>query len=173
MKPGSWYITFVFLLVSCKSAPSINTPTQLPLADLDLEAILIQPGDLPMGYAGGQVQDFLPGMFEDIPQPVNQIYQQFDLTYGSGSGGGVAVIVYDSATASIEAYNTLLSEMGGTAQEKEIENLGEKAHILGWNLLFLRCNTVVHFRIVGSNYDEYISYAHRMDERLNPLVCRK
>jgi len=172
MKRVSWYIIFVFLLVSCKSTPSINTPTQLPLAELDLKTILIQPGDLPMGYAGGQVQDFLPGMFEDIPQPVNQIYQQFDLTYGSGSGGGVAVMVYDSVAASKEAYDTILSEMGGTAQEKEIENLGERAHIAGWNLLFLRCNTVVHFRMVGSNYDEYISYAQRMDERLIPLVCR-
>ena len=81
-------------------------------------------------------------------------------------------MVHDSVAASIEAYDTILSEMGGTAQEKEIENLGERAHIAGWNLLFLRCNTVVHFRMVGSNYDEYISYAQRMDERLIPLVCR-
>jgi hypothetical protein len=172
MKSVSLLIILFYLLVSCKSTSSAITPTQLPLSDLDLEEILIKRGDLPMGYVGGQVQDSLPGMFDDIPQPVNQIFQQIDLTNNSGSGGEVAVFVYNSSPDSIKAYDTILSEMGGAAQERDIEKLGEKAHMSGWNLLFLRCNAIVHFRIVGINYDQYISYAQRLDERLMPLVCR-
>jgi len=174
-------VLFAFFLVSCSATPNIvqitnthpsepGTQTPIPLADLDLESILIQPGDLPLGYSGGQVQDFLPGMFDDIPRPVHQIYQQFEDK--NGSVGGVSVIVYDSAAPSIEAYDTLLLGMGGKGQAKAVESLGNQAHISGWNLLFLRCNTITYFRLVGMNYDEYMSYAQRLDERLSPLVCR-
>lgn len=172
MKSLYCLILIAILLVSCSAARSPNKSTPVPLADLDLAAILIKPGDLPMGYVDGQVQDFLPGMFDSIPRPVKQIYQQFDQNNGSGSGGGVSVIVYDTEEASTEAYNTILLEMGSNGQETDIGNLGEKANISGWNLLFLRCNTIVHFRMVGTSYDRYISYAQKLDERLSPLVCR-
>lgn len=166
-----YLVLIALLLASCSTERSSNNPTRAPLADLDLEAVLIKPGDLPMGYVGGQVQDSLPAMFNNIPQPVNQIYQQFDQNNSAGSGGGVSVIVYDSVDASTEAYETILSDMGSNVQEKGVENLGEKADISGWNLLFLRCNTIVHIRMVGSNNDQYISYAQKLDKRLAPLIC--
>jgi hypothetical protein len=171
MKSIDWLVLIALLLVSCRTSRSTTTPTQVPLADLELEAILINPGDLPMGYVAGQVQDSLPGMFDGIPQPVNQIYQQIDQNNTSGSGGGVSVIVYDSAADSTEAYDTILLGMGSSGQNTAIENLGEKANKSGWILLFLRCYTIVYFRMVGTNYDQYLSYGQKLDKRLIPLVC--
>ena len=68
-------------------------------------------------------------------------------------------------------YDTILRGMGGEAQTEEVENLGELARVGGDDLLFMRCNTIVHFRMF-TTIDAIITYARNLDERLTPLVCR-
>jgi hypothetical protein len=209
MKITNCLVLVAFLIASCSFAPSakmvqtaiaqtqaaqptntlapkpIDTtiplpPTPIPLVDMDLASILIQPGDLPAGYTGAQVRGFLPRMFDDITQPTKQIYQEFEKN--NDNAGGVAVIIYDSSDVAIKAYNTILDGMDSHVQA--VLNLGERAKlstmtintIMGTNamdLLFLQCSTVVHIRMTAIDEQDYIiSYAQRLDARLTPLVCR-
>ena len=83
-----YYLLFIVVfLVACSSAspdaapPPTSTftleptapPTQVPLSELDLSSILIQPGDLSAGITGAQVRDMLPAMFDYIATPT--VYQ--------------------------------------------------------------------------------------------------
>lgn len=165
--------TFVFVLPG-KQTPL--PPTPIPFADLDLEAILIQPGDLLLGIIGGQIQNGLPVMFDDIPQPVNQIYQQFSNI--NKENGAVAVLVYDTSTVANDVYNTIEENWGD--QSSVVPVIGDKSNINFYieegltclDLLFMRCNTVGFIRLRNlSDSDYIISYAQSLDERLTPLVC--
>ncbi len=170
MKPVAWIYIITLLLTACTMTSPTAPSTQVPLAELDLKEILIQRGDLPAGYVGGLVENTLPGTYDNLPKPINQIYQSIDL--GNVNGGGVAIIIYNTAASANEAYDTLLSEVTSTDQPKQVEDVAEKADLTGWNMLFLRFNTLVHIRIVGSKETEYVTYAQKLDQRLIPLVCR-
>jgi hypothetical protein len=85
--------------------------------------------------------------------------------------GGIAIMVYENAVDSKVTYDTILKGMGGEAQTEEVENLGEQARVGGYDLLFVRCNTIVHFRMFAT-IDAKITYARNLDERLALLVCR-
>jgi hypothetical protein len=184
---------FIFVIVvalislACGSTAAIPTQvvqptyTAVPLADLDFGPILIQPGDLPAGYSGGQIISTPPAMFKGIPQPVDQIWQEFE--QDSHLAGGVAVFVYDTSTASANAYNFELGTME-TISPSPVQNLGEQARIAitdvtisggdihGVDLVFIRCNTVVYIRLTGStNPDDVIPYAQHLDGRLSEIVC--
>jgi hypothetical protein len=158
--------TFIFNLTA---VPTLLPPIPIPLEDLDFSSILIQPGDLPAGNSGAQVREMLPDMFDNIVQPVNQIYQE--LEQDSQQNGGIAIMVYENAVDSKVTYDTILKGMGGEAQTEEVENLGEQARVGGYDLLFVRCNTIVHFRMFAT-IDAKITYARNLDERLALLVCR-
>jgi hypothetical protein len=193
MKPTICLVIFTVLLISCGSAadateasqpsplPSTPTPkpTLVPLSDLDLEPVLVFLGDLPAGYDPAQVRSSLPGMFDGIPQPINQIYQQFE--HENDSAGGTAIIVYDAQQAANMAYTYILD---GMTDSEDVQTIGEQGRlaildltsmggIVSTELLFLRCNTVVHIRMTGTSNPDYVtSYAQRLDERLTGLVCR-
>jgi hypothetical protein len=184
MRSVIYLIFIVILLVACSSAsPDATTPptstftpeptappTQVPLSELDLSSILIQPGDLSAGITGAQVRDMLPAMFDYIATPtVNQIYQEFE--QDSTQKGGVAVMVYDNAADAKETFDMILMGMGGKAKTDEVQDLGDQARIGGYDLLFQRCKTVIHFRMFA-NADARITYAQRLDERLTPFACR-
>jgi len=171
--------TFVFTLtdIPTPTPESTSTPTPIPLTDLDLSSILIQPSDLLLGFVGGQVQNVPPEMFDDIPQPVYQIYQQLSQIYKAN--GGVAVLVYDTATVANNVYNTI--EESWPDQSATVPIIGDKSHInfgieegvTFMSLLFLRCNAVGFIQLRDlSDSDYIISCAQRLDERLFPLVCR-
>ena len=210
MKPVYYLALFTILLASCSSAPSGNAvqtaiaqtqavlptntsvpiptgtptpipPTMIPIADLDLSSILVQPNDLPAGYSEAQIRSTAPAMFNDIPESKNQIYQQFE--HDGDAAGGVGVFIYDNQLDADNAYNTILDGMGDGTES--VSNIGVRARMAlmdmtlsGMNiqnseLLFYRCNTVVHIRMTDSSNPDYvISFAQRLDERLTPLVCR-
>lgn len=166
------------------------TPTPIPLSEIDLEPILILPGDLPAGFSGAQIRDVLPEMFATLPDSDNQIYQQFERN--GRAAGGVAVMLYESSDDIDGAYSLLLegfgepsNEAGITVERQAVPDVGEQAEtvtiegtLLGVtldsvDLAFIRCSAVVHIRLVGTALlAEASSYARRLDERLAGLVCR-
>jgi hypothetical protein len=168
------------IIFNLTAIPTPLPPTPIPLADLDIASILVQPGDLPAGYSGTQVRSDPSAMFEGIHQPVNQIYQQFECN--NGSAGGIAFFVYDKQLNADNAYNLILGGMGETTES--VPNIGVRARILSMDLsaiggaenlelLFFRRNTVIHIRMSDTTNKDYItSYAQKLDERFTPLVCR-
>ena len=111
-----------------------------------------------------------------MPQADNTIYQQ--LARNGNSAGGVAVFLYEDKSKVDKAYSKILGGMGSDA--KAVPKLGDKASIAiltvgmeGSDLVFARCNGVVHIRMTGtSNAAEITSYAKRLDTRLSEVTCR-
>jgi hypothetical protein len=141
--------------------------------------LLIQPGDLPAGYDGAQVRDIAPEMFREIPKAANTIYQQFEKN--DHVAGGVTVFLFDSQSDIEKALQIILDGMGST---QDFSGIGEKAKLLSLStaaqgvkiqiaeLVFIRCNAVVHIRMAnGVTESDITSYAKRLDNRLKTLVC--
>ncbi len=169
-----------------------NTPTAtpIPLSELDLEPLLIQPGDLPAGFSGAQVKDVAPNMFDDLSAAENTIDQRFER--GGDTAGGVTVFLYDSTSEIEEAYALLMSIeadyvvlLTGGMNIQTVTGVGEQAivSVLSFSvggfalessdLAFIRCNAVVHIRMAGVvDIDTIKAYAKRLDSRLEPVVCQ-
>lgn len=155
-----------FVLAAC-GAPNLGA--------LNLEPLLIQPGDLPAGISAAQVRAELPQMFEGVPTPIKAIDQRFQ--DGVGNAGGVTVALYEMTADRDTAYDQLVKGM--TVDAKPYDNVGERAMALSLDLIiqaadvaFVRCHAVVYVRIVGSaDIAGATSYAKRLDERLSENVC--
>ena len=166
------------------------TPTPIPLSEIDLEPILILPGDLPAGFDAAQTRQVIPEMFSALPKAQNQIYRQFE--HDRDGAGGVTVLLYESSDDVNEAYSMIVD---GFAEPQSIEgltvlrplvpDLGEEAEantvegelldivLDSTDLAFIRCSAVVHIRMMDTaELVEVASYARRLDARLSDLVCR-
>lgn len=147
------------------------------LADVQLEPLLVQSGDLPAGVGGAQVRETPPEMFNALTVGEQRIYQQLERS--SSPAGGVAVFLYSDAEARTKAYVTLSEGLGETA--RDAPGIGEEARvsaldfpgiIKSTDLLFRRCAAVVHIRISGDTDTAPITaYAERLDKRLQEAVC--
>ena len=144
-------------------------------ADVDLEPLLIQAGDLPAGMTGAQVRDTAPAMFDAVPKPDKAAYQQ--LQKNGSQVGGVTVLLYSAGDALSQAYTTVVDGMDDNAQP--IAGVGEKAVVSENEVLvklvefaFTRCSALAHVRMVFSgNRDEVTAYAKRLDTRLQSAIC--
>jgi hypothetical protein len=146
---------------------------------LDLEPLLIQPGDLPAGVVGSQVKDKAPPVFKDVPPPTKAIDQRFGLADGAIIGG-VTVLLYDSSDDLEKAYAAVIKGMGSSAYPST--EVGDKARIGGLTartqriaeVSFVRCHALVSVSLSATPQpdDDTLAYAKRLDKRLMPLVCR-
>ena len=82
--------------------------TPIPFLSIDLEDILIESGDLPIGYTSGQFQS-PPKMFDDFIKKIGDadysVSQQF--AKNEKAAGGVTVFVYEDIKTVKLAYDTL------------------------------------------------------------------
>lgn len=153
--------------------------TAVPLTALDLEPLLIQPGDLPAGVVGSQVKDKAPPVFKDVPPPMKAIDQRFGLADGAIIGG-VTVLLYDSPADLEKAYAVVVKGMGSSAYPST--EVGDKTRIGGLTVrtqriaevTFVRCHALVSVSLSATPQpdDDTLTYAKRLDKRLTPLVCR-
>lgn len=166
------------------------TPTRVPLSELDLEPLLIVPGDLPAGFSGAQIRDVLPPMFDGVPETDNQISQQFERD-GEGAGS-VNVMLYSAGVdreavyarildgfaepedgSNIKVVRENIAEVGEMAEAETIEASVLSTPLNTADLTFVRCGAVVHIRLFGtSKMVDIVSYARRLDRRLMAVVCR-
>jgi hypothetical protein len=194
----------IVLLSSPKLTPkptSISSPLQTvtpntrqpsSLSKIDLEPILIMPGDLPSGFSGAQVRNSAPEMFKNVPKSDNVIYQRFQK--GGETVGGVIVFLYESTKDIEKAYSVIVAGFGKAGNEsgikteiKPLSEIGEKATLamgevnieaVGFSskssdLVFVRCHAVVHIRFGGiSDAADIAAYATRLCKRLGSQVCR-
>ena len=171
------------LFVCLVSACSVN------LQEVELEPLLIQPGDLPAGLSGAQVKDEAPEMFSGVPEPVRAVNQLFQRD--GENAGGVAVLLYESKDDLNKAYEITLDGMVEDLEQQV--DLGEKSAVssetidifgayLGFaEAAFQRCNALVHVRLTKQNavevlaeipQSEIVSYGKRLDSRLQEAICR-
>jgi hypothetical protein len=194
MKRLSLLLLGIFLLTSCfpvtLSATSTQTAvntlavqvTQTPqLADINLDSIPYQPGDLPEPYHSGQKYY---GWVEYLPQaaePDNVIIQKVGWDISSDLNNDfVLIALYGSAEdlqASYEAvkavFPTIESSPSAVGERSAIYISADPGVGPGY-LAFTHCSALVVIQFVGATVTEemFVSYAQRIDERLQPLVCQ-
>ena len=177
-------------LVACGATPqrtptplpptAVPTPTPIALADIDIEPLLIQDGDLPAGLSGAQVRSTPPNMFRDVTGASNQIHQQF--ARGDDPAGGVAVFLFEDTAARDQAYAVILDGFGDTIEAVDVGEQGaafvppeimRRQGLNSYDLLFSRCSAVAHIRMSGEFMDIAMitAYAERLDQRLTEAVC--
>jgi len=151
------------------------TETPVPLGDINLEPLLIQPGDLPPGYTASQIRMDFPEFLRDAPEPQGFLRQLIDGR--SGIGGSVQVLLYDS----LQDVDAALLLVADTIPDPEVsDGYGEKCYISSTSIAvrtasfaFSRCHAVVLGTFIGtSSIGAATSYAMRLDARLEPVVCR-
>lgn len=165
------FILLFFFLFSCEKKQNIQV--------MNIEDIIIKTGDLPAGYSGAQIRDVAPSMFNNLPKPKKEIYQQFEKR--DNLEGGVTILFYNNKEDVEKAYNLIVSHMGDELEN--IPNLGDRATGTALDfsnfgvsdvteLLFAKCNSIVHIRM-NDLYDliSVTSYAKRLCQRLEPYVC--
>lgn len=192
-------LILIFLFTTCTtfsplSTPTTHpTPTPIPLSEIDLEPILIRPGDLPAGYSGAQIQDSPspPGMFKDIKGYQKSISQQ--LEKNGKAAGLVTIFLFDSISQRNTAYYRIVDGFGESQDDSGIKmtvaalsDVGERAvyalidassldaELSVGDLAFVRCNAFVHIRFArfdNANVSSLSAYAKRLDKRLIELIC--
>lgn len=152
------------------------TSTPVPLADLLLEPLLIQSGDLPPGCSGSQVRAEVPHSLRNGPVSQNSIRQ---ILVKNGQTGGSASVPLFESLEDVEAALDLAAE--DLPDVEAVNDFDEAAHLGIFSVMNMspasfaisRRHAVVQGQFIGTT-DAYaaLSYAKRLEARLEPLVCR-
>lgn len=155
-------------------------PTAVPLGELDLGPMLIVEGDLPDSLDGEAIEYGATFRFDrdQVAPADNLVSQRFYDLEAERASGGVAVYVYEDATAAGQTFGAISADMTGVAgQFSESRNdVGERARLENegndnLHLAFVRCHAFVEVFMQTARESDIISYAQRLDERLTPVVC--
>lgn len=159
---------------------AMPTFTLVPLSEMNLEEILLEDGDLPIGFAGTQIGYTTTDITKHVPSADYFVKQEF--SYNNSMGGGVEVLLYEDMGKTTNAYQSILDNM--IMSNAEDAGIGEKSVASSYaelailnieiaDLAFIHCHAVVHIQFIGSaNKDDIVAYGQRLDRRLQPLVCR-
>jgi len=161
------------------------TPTRVALADLDLEPLLIQPGDLPTHLLPDFVSEELASQslrLRSLPRPDNFINQRFYNAQDS-AGGAVIIFLYESIDTVKSSYGATEGKMKANFFASHFPfdlNLENEEDAFGymdtppapqWHLAFTRCHAFVYVWMTDGREYDIVTYAQKLDERLKPLVC--
>ncbi len=158
---------------------ALITYDNLDFNSLALESLLIQPGDLPEGYAGGQIYDAVPDYIDLQSGPCEVgIYQVIEKD-SSYSGGVTFLLCSDHSPWFSIGY-----DMEGWGQTfvnwGDPKNLGNGVLTFlnpihgqgqGMDYLTSQCSIWFHIRILGTLNPEYMkTYVNQLSERFDEPV---
>ncbi len=172
--------------------PSQTSITNTPSVSqhVDIENIILLPGDLPKEFVRGQTKNFIPKDFFRVPEGASKVINQefeaekLDISY-------VVILQYESLVDVNKVYDTVFTYLDKTKDYNKLDNiltirgLGETSHIAGHDrdandskrstvhVVFTRCNAFVYiyFKSDKVQTDSVAVYAQRLDSRLKPLIC--
>lgn len=155
-------------------APTLTLePTKIPLFDLDLGPLLLQPGDLPSEFEAQQIKDTPPRGFDDLPTPAQLVSVGF--RNGAYASDGVTIWLYEDQGDLDAAYEAV----SGTLDNARDMEIGERAvmaqrevtGVISRRLVFTRCAALVYVDIFSPLREDIAStYARRVDGRLEDLL---
>jgi len=177
--------------------PQITTaPSPKPsLTAMDLEPLLIQTGDLPPGFNPSQITDTMDGVKSKWPVLFNESFPQPDVVIlqsieqNQEIAGSVYVLYYSLNSSQKAAYETMKSRVIAYSEntspfEKLDPGIGDQSIAYGYkrtlgnanfdnsSVLFSKCGGVVLTSISTYRVEQAVSYAKRLERRLEPLLCR-
>ena len=152
-----------------------------PFAEINLEPVLFQSGDLPAPYDSGQIVYRWPDGLPQTYFPDNLILQKVGWDINQGFEDDYLMIAVYEHTDSLEkAYQDIVdyfsikpsvsAEVGDQATYITISEFSGRAL-----LVFSHCNALVAIDITGANMSKDLleAFGQRIDARLKPLVCNE
>lgn len=184
MKNILW-ILLVLLGTGCSPVlMPTSEATAVPLSQVDLEPVLVVERDLPQDLAPDIVsKENAVGNAEELDR-ADQVITQYFLLNG-GEGGGVSVFLFESLDDVQAAFGKVSTFMDRplvyklVGEQARIENfyipvVPDVAPIEGSRLIFKRCHALVVIQFPrAADVDAIGTYGQRLDQRLQPLVCRE
>jgi hypothetical protein len=173
------------LLTTCAQAtpstapPSATSPRSL--AQIDLETLVIQPGDLPPMDATPQkipLSPFSPGLRPGVAASFARLLQK-----GASVRGHVYVDVYTDTVDAERAYEEVIALLYQGDEKfgyrRTAPAIGDQATLEyrdHADVVFRRCHATILISFPPSKdtalvQDTILAYAQRLDARLKPLVC--
>lgn len=151
------------------------TSTPVSIADIDLEPLLLQDGDLPPHLVPDFVSRELTSQWmtlEDL-QADNFINQEFYNTDRKSSGGAVIIYLYENIKEADRAYEQIAPAIDWFPTE--VDDVGEKAKMQHdtpqHHLIFKRCGAFVYIWMIDVREYDIVTYAQRLDGRLSAVIC--
>lgn len=165
-----WVIVFMLLVAS-----SCGRRT---LSDVDLEPLLIRPGDLPSELTPGAVR-----IIEPDPEVLyhDQALEQEIVTRNGELAGSVHVYLFRSKADRDSAYDLFsLVESQEGIEPFSVPRIGDSTSARyidgGFKIVFVRCYAVatIWLKTVGDytlEASDIVQYAQQLDQRLASEVC--
>jgi hypothetical protein len=180
-------IILLFLAGCAQATAPVTTPSPISsvdsLAQIDLEALVLQPGDLPpMDAIPEKIAPlpFVTGSRPGVATSFARLLTHDDYVYGD-----IYVTVYTDTIDTTKAYedNVALLKYSEQAGYTLIQpGVGERAVLQyraddeGALIMFQRCHASVSMSFPALTdathaKDALLAYAQRLDARLKPFVC--
>lgn len=162
----------VLVLLSACGRPAQPTPTPDPLTQL------VQAGDLPSPYHL-RAEPLPRTLYPGLPRTRYQGY--YEIVAGDDARnevGHIAIVVFPADREAQVGYTIFAqeAEFGKQASPLALGEIGSQSWPSpDWDasdVLFRRCNAVVHLNLQGDTLELLIAAAQRVHDRLQSVVCR-
>ena len=172
-------IILAVLIAACTQAAAPLEATEIPLAELDLEPLLLEEGDLPADFKGSTIRHSIEeAPFSELPPAAQAIVQEID-GYNQDTSNFVYILLYEYLDDLQEAYEHLVTNSFKFNEEAEpIDGIGEQArfekdefafHYIPYEkVAFTRCHALVYIE----TSTDTLNYARRLDARLKETICQ-
>lgn len=170
-------LPFIFLLISfiaaCSPEPeqptptSVPTPTPTPFPAPDLAPILLRKNNLPTQATSAEISYTPHPSFDKVPSPpyfISALYAN-----GPEFAGRISFFFYANPQILDAAWTAVLETV---VTPKEVTGLGELAVVDFSDVVFIRCQTLIHLKLAGTNSEEPRLFAEQLDAQLTPLLCQ-
>ena len=192
------FLAVILLLAIAPLSPATNdrqsdkrvlTQETNSLSDVDLASIVLQSGDLPIGYSAGKTEHSEPGAFKKLPKTKYVVHQP--IKKKKEIIGGTTIFFYTENMETNLAYEAMLEVLGEPGRPgsniQHVVGIGERAVLAIFNMafavdgvtvsrheyrefIFVRCHAVVNIRLDDPN--AILSYAQKLDQRILDSLCR-
>jgi hypothetical protein len=144
-----------------------------------LPALIIQPGDIPARYQVFAAR-YPPQLYPGMPKFDAAYYYEIALASDKRNEvGHITVVRFTGNTATEVAYGVIRESALLTDELTEPLGFGEWGRRTsvagtseGWaDVVFQRCNTIVHISLEPEDRETITEYARRLHERLQPVIC--
>jgi hypothetical protein len=156
----------------------------------NLEALLLQPGDLPDTVEGESLDNPTPPNFANDPPATAMVGQR--LTRAGRNAGSVSLLYYTNPSDLAQAYQQLTANPDPFAAQATVmeprTDIGDTAVTARLTLasstygptytaivIFARCHAIVDIRLneqIDLTLDTAMAYAKRLDGRIAAVMCR-
>lgn len=171
-------LVVVALATACAGSAAPDAP-RAPLSQADLDALLVQDGDLPVRVTAELVRERVDWL-RSVPAAPQETARR--LVAQDGELGSVTLLVYPPGSDIATVYTPVSAVLERAAQRPPqfIGSIGERSGIVTtspqgqpvvYDLSFLRCSAAAYIRLKTSEVDEVLQYARRLDQRLQQRIC--